>query len=181
MHAQKQISLLEGPNVRHIERNGEFWFTAEEIGKHLGYSDPKDDVNRLYNKNKKELEPYSTTTKLVAVDGKHRDTRVYSEEGVYILTILARTDKARKFRAKVARLIRELRQQRLELARQVGQNEALEIMTSLTPLQLKLFDRIVTYYRKGLNGAEIAKLLDVSKDTVNTALRRIRQAGVEVR
>jgi prophage antirepressor-like protein len=180
MSIEQQLSLFEGRPVQFIEKDGQIWFTAEEIGSHLGYSDPKDDVNRLFNKNKEELEPYSTTTKLVAVDGRSREKRIYSEEGVYLLTMLARTDKAREFRSRVARLLRQIRQRRLELARQTGQQEAIEAFTSLTATQLRLFDKILYYSRMGLNGGEISKILEISSDTVNRALRKFKKAGMEV-
>ena len=113
-----------GTELDYIERDGQILFTAEEIGKHLGYGSPAEAVNRLYKRNQKELKHYSTSVKLTAVDGKLRETRAFVEEGVYILSMLARTNEAKRFRARVALLLRRIRKQReehlIELARTAG-------------------------------------------------------------
>lgn len=171
---QRQLSLFEETPIRYIERDGEPWFTAEEIGRNLGYANPRDDVNRLYQKNKTELTLYSTTAKTAAVDGKSREMRVFSEEGTYLLTMLARTPKAKEFRSRVARLLRDMRQHRLELARQAGQVEALDALTQLTEGQYSILPQALKYKEMGLNPVEISKLLGCSKDMVRRALRRFK-------
>lgn len=126
--ADKTVSDLaafdKGKQLNFIEENGEILFTAEEVGRHLGYGNPAISINTLYQRNQNELKHYATCIKLMQVDGKLRETRAFSEEGVYILSILARTNEAKKFRARVALLLRRLRRERtaqaLELARQAG-------------------------------------------------------------
>lgn len=106
--------------IAYIEKDGQFLFSAEEIGKHLGYSEPSKSVNKLFQRNSFELLGYSRDVKLTSRDGKPRHTRHFTEEGVYILSMLANTEQARDFRRRVAELLKNLRQKEMDKAFQVG-------------------------------------------------------------
>lgn len=41
---------------------------------------------------------FSVTDKLSATDGKRYNTRIFTEDGIYEVTILAKTEKAKEFR-----------------------------------------------------------------------------------
>jgi prophage antirepressor-like protein len=59
------------------------WMTGEEIGKHLGYSEPRDAVNVLYNRHKNSFKDgVDTCTLKLKVQLQARDTRIFSERGV---------------------------------------------------------------------------------------------------
>ena len=132
--AESTVSNLavfdKGKELNFIEQNGEILFAAEEVGRYLGYTNPAISVNTLYQRNQNELKHYATCIKLMQVDGKLRETRAFTEEGVYILSMLARTNQAKKFRARVALLIRRLRLERaaqaIELAREAGYRQGLD-------------------------------------------------------
>lgn len=119
----------KGKPLAFIEREGEILFTAEEVGHHLGYGDPAHAIHRIFRKNFNELKHYSVETKTVSTDGKNYETRAFTEEGVYILSMLARTNEAKKFRARVALLLRRIRREQaermVELAREAGYAQGL--------------------------------------------------------
>lgn len=195
----------KGKNLNFIEENGEILFTAEEIGSHLGYGKPAVSVNLLYQRNQKELKHYATCIKLMQVDGKFHETRAFTEEGVYIISMLARTNEAKKFRARVALLLRRLRRERqeaaLELARQAGYAQGRDEARSLPAMQaerkagylegmkegqrlqkrrdgLTALVRIYRYLRKGLSYAETAKLVGLTKNAVAKRVQRARRNGL---
>lgn len=193
-----QTSLLpfdSGPALDYIEQDGQVLFTAEEVGRHLGYANPAISVNKLFRQNENELKHYSTCTKTVQVDGKLRETRAFTEEGVYILSMLARTNEAKRFRARVALLLRRVRREReermIELARQAGFEAARELLgpetetaafengvsavLGLTDGQLAIAKAVRRYHKAGLSTKESARLLGVSPDQVRRTLR-----GLEV-
>ncbi|MFA7174853.1 MAG: Bro-N domain-containing protein [Kiritimatiellia bacterium] len=169
--AENQLRLFEESPIQYIERDGDPWFSSEEIGRQLEYSEPRKSINLLYQKNADEIKQYSTVIKTMTVDGRSREMRVFSEEGIYILTMLARTPKAKEFRSRVARLLRDMRKHRLELARQAGQMEALGAVSQLTESQYGILPHALRYRDMGLNSVEISKLLGCSKDIVRRALR----------
>lgn len=189
----------KGKQLQFIEENGEILFTAEEVGRHLGYGNPAHSISNLYQRNQSELKHYATIIKLMTVDGKLRETRAFSEEGVYILSMLARTNEAKKFRARVALLLRRLRRERaaqaLELARQAGyaqgldearalpaarklRAEAAEAVLTLHPKRLDTLKKALRYARLGLSSRDIAKLLDANHRQVGHLLSLARKNGL---
>lgn len=95
---------------------GEMYMTSEQLGRCLGYSEPQIAINKLASRNNylKNSE-FSLLTKLVSTDGKRYDTRLFTEDGIYEVTMLAKTDKAREFRCWVRNLIKSLRKGELQL------------------------------------------------------------------
>ncbi len=191
----------DGTRLDYLEQDGEILLTAEEIGRHLGYGDPAHAIHRIYRKNKNELKHYSTKTKMVSVDGKLRETRAFTEEGVYILTMLARTNQAKKFRAQVALLLRRKRREETErltaLAREAGfeaarellgpetitatwkagRKDGIEAVFSLTPFQQEIARDVRRYRDMGLTQKEIARLIGCCKDTVGATLRKLQEVA----
>ncbi len=180
--------------VNYIERDGELWFTFNDIAKGLGYSNPKK-IYELYNRHRDELEEFSMTVSLAGVvpssgtgavpklgttDGKSYNTRIFSEEGLYLICMFARTEKAKEFRRRVAKFLRWYRRRQLELAIEVGKKEAREALASMSKFQREIQDKVLKYRQMGLKIKEIAKLLDVSTDTVSRTCKILRQAGWEV-
>lgn len=207
--AVKTVSDLsvfdKGNQLNFIEENGEILFSAEEIGRHLGYSKPADSINVLFRKNQSELKHYATSIKLIAVDGKERETRAFSEEGVYILSMLARTNEAKKFRARVALLLRRLRRERMsreiELARESGYQQGFDsgrasvlpevrnaqttaraetagVMLSLPAKRIALLKKAVKYARMGLTVREVAKVVEADRRMVGNLLSLARKNGL---
>lgn len=172
-----------------LEKNGEILFSAEKIGRHLGYAYPAKSINNIYLQNQKELKHYSVGIKTVQTDGKAYATRAFSEEGVYIISMLARTQNAKRFRAKVALLLRRLRraqqEELLALAREAGQREALASSTqsatvvwSLTAKDKRAVRRTARYRKLGLGLSSIGKLLGVHKRTVSHYIKAAKAMGL---
>lgn len=194
-----------GYELDFIENNGEILFTVEEIGKHLGYCNPAHAINKIFRWNQNELKHYSVETKTVSTDGKSYKTRAFTEEGVYILSMLARTNEAKKFRARVALLLRRVRREQaermVELARQSGYQQGIGEALALPAAEadrkaaylsgmregeklqkrrdgLMRLIKIREYLHKGLTHREIGKILGVTRQAVTDTLRRARKTGL---
>lgn len=90
-----------GTDVSIIDHNGQRWLTAEDIGLCLGYSSDKarQSINNLFNRHADDFtEADSTVIKLMTVDGKLRDVRVFSQSGCVTIAWAANTPKAKQFR-----------------------------------------------------------------------------------
>ena len=98
--------IINDNDLKFIESNGKILFSTEEIGRQLGYRNPSKSVNMLYSRNQAELVGYAVGIKLMSTDGKYYEVRHFTEEGVYILSMLANTPRAAVFRAQLARLLR---------------------------------------------------------------------------
>lgn len=178
---QNPVSLAKIYDIDFMERGGEIWLTSGEIARKLGYATHRE-VNHLFRRNKSELQPHSTVVGMTTCNGNRREARVFNEEGVYLITMLARTPKAREFRAQVARLVKDIRQQHIDAARSKAALEARISMAndllSVAPARLKLIQKAVAYRRKGLLYREVGKLLDVGKDTARQAVNQGRALGL---
>ncbi|MDR0339923.1 MAG: Bro-N domain-containing protein [Desulfovibrio sp.] len=190
--AEKTINALQvfdnGAKLNYVEKDGEILFTAEEIGTHLGYSDPARSIHKIFRKNYSELKLYAVGAKLATTDGKEYETRLFTEEGVYILSMLARTNEAKKFRARVALLLRRLRQEamrrQLEETRQAaleqGRQEALAARQRLTPTRRARMRRALRYRNMGLTCRETGKLMECSHQMVFYLLKDAGLLGMGV-
>ena len=88
----------------------EMYMTAGQLGECLGYSNPRESINKIvqrnhYLKNKE----FSAEVKLTSPRGDTQNTRVFTEDGIYEVTMLAKTEKAKQFRAWVRKLLKSLR------------------------------------------------------------------------
>ena len=97
--------------------NDDIFMTSEQLGMVLGYSNPRKGINTLVTRN-----PYlrkidfssGITMKSEAGD---RETRVFNEDGIYEVALLAGTEKAKEFRSWVRKILKGLRKGELELLR----------------------------------------------------------------
>lgn len=118
-----------------IPHENDLWLTGEDIGRALDYSEPRIAIHKIYTRNKIELDSHSTVLKLpvtgvqdgdlrnqtdyAGADSDHetspagttqlRDVRVFSEEGVMILTMLSSQPAAAQFRAWAVRVLKAYR------------------------------------------------------------------------
>lgn len=176
--------------IAYIEKDGQFLFSAEEIGKQLGYSNPARSVSNLFNRNSFELLNYSVVIKTVTTDGKAYDKRHFTEEGVYILSMLANTEQARDFRRRVAELLKTLRQAKIKeienkayadakafLMHQVSEIEAHAYtkgrQAGLREDNWRKMEKAVKLLRKGISLADAAKIIGCKPDTIRERLQRL--------
>lgn len=194
-------SIINENGLKFLEYEGQILFSSEEIGRQLGYKNPSKSINILFNRNQKELKGYAVGIKVMSTDGKYYEARHFTEEGVYILSMLADTPLAREFRAKLARLLREIRERRVALAREAGYLQGKDEALSLPVVQaerktgyleglregqryrrkhdgLALLTRALEYRAKGLNQNEVARLLGIRKQRVSDLMARARKLGV---
>ncbi len=177
-----------------IVNDGEILFSSEQVGTHLGYADPAKAISNLFHRNQTELEAYSTILSLRNVHGKQYQVRHFTEEGVYIISMLANTEKAASFRAYFAKVLREVRSQQMQLAHESGYAQGLDYAQSLPAVQAhyqKGFlaghkeasdprkDRLAKvrkahgYLQKGLTLAEAALLVNMSHQCLGDNLHKL--------
>lgn len=111
----KDLKLIKSSKFGEIEcdiysNEKEMFMTSEQIGRCLGYQHARESINNLVSRNKYlKNEEFSVETKLISTDGKEYETRVFTEDGIYEVTMLAKTEKAKEFRAFIRKLLKSLR------------------------------------------------------------------------
>ena len=90
--------------------NKEMYMTIDQIANCLEYANGRKGIENIIARNEYlKNEEFSVTLKLRATDGKQYNTRVFTEDGIYEVTMLAKTEKAKLFRAWVRKLLKSLR------------------------------------------------------------------------
>jgi len=109
------LALVKSENFGSVQcdfwqnENGEVFMTINQLARALGYAG-RDAIEKMIERNPYLAEPeFSVTDKLSATDGKLYDTRIFTEDGIYEVTMLSKQPKARIFRAWVREILKSLR------------------------------------------------------------------------
>lgn len=94
-----------------IYSNGkEMFMTIGQLGNCLAYANGRKGIENLLERNSYlKDEEFSVTLKLRATDGKKYDTRVFTEDGIYEVTMLSSQPIAKEFRAWIRGILKALR------------------------------------------------------------------------
>ncbi|WP_207003927.1 BRO-N domain-containing protein [Trinickia mobilis] len=97
----QQTSVLVFENVEFdvVDIHGVPWLRCSQVASALGYKNPRAAISELYDRNADEFT--AEMTQLVELDtaGGRQQVRIFSPRGCYLLGMLARTERAKGFRA----------------------------------------------------------------------------------
>ena len=111
----KELQLIKSANFGEIQCDiyscdNEVYMTSEQLGESLEYSQPIKSISNLVERSDYlKSKEFSVVTKLMSRDGKRYDTRIFTEDGIYEVTMLSKTEKAKEFRAWIRKLLKSLR------------------------------------------------------------------------
>jgi len=111
-------------------QNNEVFMTINQLAQALEYAD-RSGVQKIVNRNEylKEIE-FSTEDNLSLVEGNRkveREVRIFTEDGIYEVTMLSKQPKAREFRAFVRKTLKALRKGEMILVQPQTVDAELEI------------------------------------------------------
>lgn len=107
--------------------NGDIFMTIDQLSRALEYSG-RDAIEKMVKRNKYLTDKeFSVTDKLSATDGKQYETRIFTEDGIYEVTMLSKQPKAREFRAFVRKVLKSLRKNEVVLAKPQSEHDKLLI------------------------------------------------------
>lgn len=78
------------------DRSQDIYMSRDQIGRALGYAEPRKAIEKIHSRHKHELDRFSTVVKLGTVDGKKRDVIYYSRRGVFEICRYSRQQKAKE-------------------------------------------------------------------------------------
>ena len=119
--SNNNIVLINSENFGSIKcdfwRNDQdqIFMTSEQLGQALGYSQPRKSISNLVTRNTYlSDEDFSGVIKMMTPSGV-QETRIFTEDGIYEVTFLASTPKAKEFRSWVRKILKGLRTGKLEI------------------------------------------------------------------
>lgn len=177
------VQQFNPSNIAIIDHNGGKWLTAEQLGLALGFSEKRgrDGVNNLYNRHLDEFSEHdSTTIKLMAVDGKQRETRIFSHSGCNLLSFFANTPNAKAFRAWAKTKLTEPAADMLEVDREQLQwmHDRAELLQEAYLKAHPDMVRLMRYQQMDLDLEEKARLMGISKEAVRHRLKELDRLGI---
>ncbi|WP_101698535.1 BRO-N domain-containing protein [Clostridium minihomine] len=116
----KNLQLVKSENFGSVEAdiysNGnDMFMTIDQLAGCLEYTS-RDAIEKMLTRNSYLKTPeFSVTDKLSATDGKQYNTRVFTEDGIYEVTMLSNQPKAKEFRAWIRKILKGLRKGDLKL------------------------------------------------------------------
>lgn len=152
----KELKLIRSADFGGIEcdfysRGNEVYMTSEQLSECLGYADRRG-VDKLLERNEylKQAD-FSNTDSLTVVEGGRevsRERRIFTEDGIYEVTMLSKTEKAKEFRTWVRGILKSLRSGKAKL---VGMTEYQEMMVqtraeNLRVRKAQLLERLANQY-----------------------------------
>ena len=149
----------------------------------MGYllENARTSINRLYNRHIEEFSEHdSTEVKLTTVDGKLRESRIFSQSGCILASFFANTPNAKSFRAWAKEKLAEPAADMLQVDRDTLQY-AFDRAELLQEAYLKAnpdMARLARYQEMDLDLDEKARLMGISKDTLRHRLRELDRLGI---
>lgn len=157
--------------------SNDMYMTIGQLAACLEYSSRRG-IEMLLDRSPYLKEPeFSVTHKLCATDGKQYNTRVFTEDGIYEVTMLSNQPKAKDFRAWIRKILKGLRRGDAKLVSTLKENEvaarlknaqarkaALYVkMANNDALSPKYKQVLLSYATKELNGGQAVLPLPETK------------------
>ena len=158
-----------------VDRDGQPWF----LGRDLGFEDVEK-FNQIYRRNSEEFQGIDTCTLKLSVDGDDRPRihRIYSKTGAYLAAMMAKTEKAAKFR----RWLVEVLNGDVALPGYEDTARTKAILDGLRNDLLNDFPELIEHMRLARSGhtmTEIAKAREMDVMDVGVHERRLQEYGFD--
>lgn len=93
------VLVFENTEFDVVDLHNVPWLRGGQVVGALGYSDPADSLQKLYSRNADEFTEEMSQVLDLPTAGGVQPVRIFSPRGCYLLGMLARTEKAKAFRA----------------------------------------------------------------------------------
>jgi hypothetical protein len=130
MEDGKSLIEFEGTSISVSLNNNEIEIEMAELAKALQYADIRV-IKNLINSNRELLDKkFSYLKKVDSIENgvkKKREKRIFTEDGLYEVTMLANTEVSKKFRRRIRELIKAIRKKDLVLQAPVTSKQQLQL------------------------------------------------------
>lgn len=127
-----QLSIVKSEQFGNVQcdfwrnENGDVFMTIAQLAQALGYAS-KSGIENIISRNEYLKDPEFSSTHKLWVGDSEQETRIFSEDGIYEVTMLSRTKVAREFRAWVRKVLKSLRRGETVLVQPTTEDAKLKI------------------------------------------------------
>lgn len=176
-----EIVQFEEQNIQLYSQKGELLMSMEELAEAVGFVDSQVFRNFLSDNPELYNEEFSFLKKVKNIEGgvvKNREKRFFTEQGIYEAALLARTEKAKKFRKFARFLITKFHKKELMPANsETALVRLQEFDNKLNKIERILLDRQETFTKINDDAEKEIKLLEkleVKLKTLDSVDERIK-------
>lgn len=162
-----------------IKIDNELWLDSKSLGEALGFTNPTEAIKKIYQRYEAELKNFSIRDKVSREGQQTYYVRLFSEEGMYIVSMHATTETASKFRIALAKFLKQKRLEALHEAKAAGYITAEKINARYRNLRLTNSEikRLHILLDAGVSKKDIAKLLRISVDSIRRIEKDLAELG----
>ena len=191
---------FNGNEISVFVMDGEAYITASDLGRCLGFANPRKGVLQIFERNRKELSRCQGVLKLKTPSGI-QDVTVFNEKGCNLIAMFARTDKAKEVRDLLATLPQILREIEIEIrekalqaqeslkesladafekGRKTGVSLFLRLLAcpAVAKLGLAGVSELVWARQRGDTQAEVGERLGISTRTLRDMEKALKELGI---
>ncbi len=158
MEDGKSLIEFEGASISVSLNNNEIEIEMGELAKALQYSEIRNFKTILQNNKELLDKKFSYLKKVDSIENgvkKKREKRIFTEDGLYEVTMLANTEVSKKFRRRIRELIKAIRKKDLVLQAPVTSKQ-----------QLQLDEMVDLVKSRDRQIEELFEMIEEIKDTV---------------
>lgn len=167
-----EIVQFEEQNIQLYSQDNEILMSKEELAKAIGFNTETSFRNFLADNPELYNEEFSFLRKVKNLEGgvvKNREKRFFNEQGIYEAALLARTEKAKKFRKFARVLITKFHRKEMFLATPEVTNVKVKIIDEkLDKIEAILIERQEVFEKMEGDSEKEIKLLEKLEDKLKT-------------
>lgn len=167
-----EIVQFEEQNIQLYSQDNEILMSKEELAKAIGFNTETSFRNFLADNPELYNEEFSFLRKVRNLEGgvvKNREKRFFNEQGIYEAALLARTEKAKKFRKFARVLITKFHRKEMFLATPEVTNVKVKIMDEkLDKIEAILIERQEVFEKMEGDSEKEIKLLEKLEGKLKT-------------
>lgn len=167
-----EIVQFEEQNIQLYSQDNEILMSKEELAKAIGFNTETSFRNFLADNPELYNEEFSFLRKVKNLEGgvvKNREKRFFNEQGIYEAALLARTEKAKKFRKFARVLITKFHRKEMFLATPEVTNVKVKIMDEkLDKIEAILIERQEVFEKMEGDSEKEIKLLEKLEGKLKT-------------
>lgn len=170
-----ELLQFEDTALALIDRDAQKWVRVDQLDRPLGYKSARS-VALVYERNADEFGARETALITLDTAGGPQQVRVFSLRGVRLLALLAKTDRAKRFRAWVLDLIE--RDDADRDARLATLNGQVKDLRGAILAEKPLWNKIVRYWEMNYDEEEIATIIGRSSPKTRELCNMLSTMGV---